>query len=259
MSIFTILNAIHNPKYIFLVAYPPAGDLRHPEKHGLYATRNFYVDYEDKDDEKDINLGCWHVLPNDLAKKYSKELKIETEIETSDDPLVQNDKKYMKIDKLLENPNFNISDEKWQKEFFEETLRSSTNDVILYLHGNTASRGAPHRVEMYQRLRKLNYHVISIDYRGYGDSCSVPPHEKGVVYDALAVYQYITSITKSPVYLWGHSLGTGVSTHLLSLLSDMSLQGPKALVLESPFNNIRDEIIHHPLSRVNLNVYGELV
>lgn len=156
---------------------------------------------------------------------------------------------------MLRSDGFQLTDEKHQRDLFEETLRATTNDVVLYLHGNTASRGAPHRVELYQMLRALNYHVIAIDYRGYGDSANLSPSELGVVYDALAVYQYITSITNNPVYLWGHSLGTGVSTHLLSLLTEMSLPGPKAVVLESPFNNIKEEICAHPFSKVSDRLY----
>lgn len=169
--------------------------------------------------------------------------------------------RYKGIEKVLRSDGFQLTDEKHQRDLFEETLRATTNDVVLYLHGNTASRGAPHRVELYQMLRALNYHVIAIDYRGYGDSANLSPSELGVVYDALAVYQYITSITNNPVYLWGHSLGTGVSTHLLSLLTEMSLPGPKAVVLESPFNNIKEEICAHPFSKVSdrLYVLAELI
>lgn len=157
---------------------------------------------------------------------------------------------YREIERILHRPNLNLDDSATQKDLFEETLRATTNDIVLYLHGNTASRGASHRVDLYKLLRSLNYHVVTLDYRGYGDSANISPTERGVVYDALAVYQYITSISKNPVYLWGHSLGTGVATHLLSLLTDMSLPGPKAVVLESPFNNIREEICAHPFSKV---------
>lgn len=89
-----------------------------------------------------------------------------------------------------------------------------------------------------------------MDYRGYGDSGNIQPTEEGVVSDALKVYDYIRNNTKNPVLLWGHSLGTGVSTHLLSIMAKMEIPGPKALVLESAFTNIRDELRAHPLSKV---------
>lgn len=41
---------------------------------GLHATRNFYVTHRDGDDE--IQIGLWHVLPNYIAKRFSKELNL---------------------------------------------------------------------------------------------------------------------------------------------------------------------------------------
>ncbi|XP_053669516.1 lysophosphatidylserine lipase ABHD12 [Anopheles marshallii] len=256
--------------FLTFITYPPNLDLKRPEKSGLYATRNFYINYRDQEEEIDVNIAVWHVLPNDLVRRYAKELHVDErklsnktlptiDGSTSNGGSISHDStdsvgdgsdRYSRLEKVLGTDHFKLTDEAHQRELFEEALRATTNDVVLYLHGNTASRGAPHRVELYQTLRALNYHVIAMDYRGYGDSADVSPTERGVVYDALAVYQYITSITKNPVYLWGHSLGTGVSTHLLSLLTEMSLPGPRALVLESPFNNIKEEICAHPFSKL---------
>ncbi|XP_035894064.1 lysophosphatidylserine lipase ABHD12 isoform X2 [Anopheles stephensi] len=262
-----------NILFLTFITYPPSLDLKRPEKSGLYATRNFYINYRDQEEDKDVNIAVWHVLPNDLVRRYAKELHVDeqkitnktlptidgatssggsiqpsadqTDATSGDQP-----DRYSRIEQIVRAQDFKPTDEAHERTLFEESLRATTNDVVLYLHGNTASRGAPHRVELYQMLRALNYHVIAMDYRGYGDSANLSPTERGVVYDALAVYQYITSVTKNPVYLWGHSLGTGVSTHLLSLLTEMSLPGPKALVLESPFNNIKEEICAHPFSKL---------
>ncbi|XP_041781230.1 lysophosphatidylserine lipase ABHD12 isoform X2 [Anopheles merus] len=253
--------------FLTFITYPPNLDLKRPEKSGLYATRNFYVNHHDHEEDLEVNVAVWHVLPLDLVRRYAKELHVDERtianktlptidgVTSNGGSIVADEKhhagdRYKGIEKVLRSDGFKLTDEKHQRDLFEETLRATTNDVVLYLHGNTASRGAPHRVELYQMLRALNYHVIAIDYRGYGDSANLSPSELGVVYDALAVYQYITSITNNPVYLWGHSLGTGVSTHLLSLLTEMSLPGPKAVVLESPFNNIKEEICAHPFSKL---------
>lgn len=87
-----------------------------------------------------------------------------------------------------------------------------------------------------------------------GDSSKVSPSELGLVRDAIAVYNYIANITVNPVFAWGHSLGTGVSTHTLAKLEQQNIFGPRALVLESPFNNIRDEVREHPFSRLFRNL-----
>lgn len=43
-------------------------------------------------------------------------------------------------------------------------------------------------------------------------------------------------------------MGTGVATRFVAELSDAGTP-PKALVLESPFNNLRDVIRNHPFSQ----------
>jgi len=136
-------------------------------------------------------------------------------------------------------------------EFFEETLRNIHLPIVLYLHGNTGSRAAQHRIDLYKVLSRLNYQVIAFDYRGYSDSENTPPTEIGCVKDAIAVYKYILSLTDSPVFLWGHSMGTAVATHMLANLNNVDILGPRGVILESPFNNLRDEINEHPFAHVS--------
>lgn len=50
-------------------------------------------------------------------------------------------------------------------QWFEKSLGDS-RPVILYLHGNAGTRAVPHRVELYDILRKMDYHIIAFDYRG---------------------------------------------------------------------------------------------
>ena len=140
---------------------------------------------------------------------------------------------------------------------FYERMLKLPGTIVLYLHGNTASRGSGHRVDMYKLMRKLGYHVLTLDYRGYGDSDPVSPSEEGVVRDALAVYEYISNITSNPVIIWGHSLGTGVSTNLCAQLNYLNEKGPRGVILESPFTNIKEEIRRHPFARVcpHINAY----
>lgn len=59
----------------------------------------------------------------------------------------------------LMNDSMNASDS-----FYVELL-SHGEPVIVYMHGNSGSRGSPHRVELYTLLRNMNYHVITFDYR----------------------------------------------------------------------------------------------
>lgn len=141
-----------------------------------------------------------------------------------------------------------------EQQFFERMLQLDGSRIVFYCHGNSGSRAASHRIELYKVLRNMGYHVIAFDYRSYGDSSTIPPSESGLVRDAIAVYKYITNITQNPIVAWGHSLGTGVSTHTLATLEREQIPGPKLLILESPFNNIREEVSEHPFAKLFRNL-----
>jgi abhydrolase domain-containing protein 12 len=70
----------------------------------------------------------------------------------------------------------------------------------------------------------------------------VVPTKTGVVTDALKVYDYVKERSgQAKVIVYGHSLGTAVSCEAVSSLCNAG-NPPSALVLESPFNNIHDEV-----------------
>ncbi|KPJ13802.1 Monoacylglycerol lipase ABHD12 [Papilio machaon] len=110
----------------------------------------------------------------------------------------------------------------------------------------------------------LRDRTMTLAYRGYGDSTNLTPSEGGVVEDSLIVYDWLNTMLdkgaeKPPLFVWGHSLGTGISSHLLGNLKELSfeilersspLPQPKGLILESPFNNIADEVANYPLAKL---------
>ncbi|XP_012276941.1 monoacylglycerol lipase ABHD12 isoform X2 [Orussus abietinus] len=161
--------------------------------------------------DQQVKLGAWQILPNSLLNGTA--------------PLTD--------------------------ETYENALRNAKHPVILYMHGNSGSRASSHRVELYKLFQKLDYHVICFDYGSYGDSDEVELSEDGVVADSKYVFEWVMKIVNStaPVFVWGHSLGTGVSLHALALLSNESIQ-PAGIFLEAPFNNISDEVSEHPFSQI---------
>ncbi|CAG9763431.1 unnamed protein product [Ceutorhynchus assimilis] len=134
------------------------------------------------------------------------------------------------------------------EDFFDKILDDGQN-VVIYNHGNGGCRLTEHRIEMYKVLRKF-FHVIAYDYRSYGDSSALPPSEQSLVEDCLAVFQWVRNRTKSNVFIWGHSLGTSISTHALLKLQTMNIQMPVGLILESPFNNFKEEVSEFPLAKM---------
>ncbi|KAL5287169.1 ABHD12B family protein [Megaselia abdita] len=242
--------------FLTFVTYPKNLDYQNPPAVGLYGTRNFYIKVKDEEEfqgkhDEEFNIGLWHVLPRSLAKRFSKELKIDEKF--NEDLMNTNGTTDQEIevpkDILQEFEGVEITKE-LEQQFYEKLLSVPNTVIVLYFHGNTASRGSGHRVDIYKVLRNLNYHVITFDYRSYGDSDKVPPSEDGLVNDGLTVFNYIRTLTDNPVIFWGHSLGTGVSSHLLANMERKNIKnGPKGLILEAPFTNIKDEIREHPFAK----------
>jgi len=122
--------------------------------------------------------------------------------------------------------------------------RDLTEDstLVVYFHGNSQDRGFGHRVSLYKMLLGLGLHVLAVDYRSFGDSSRVALTEETVVDDGLAVLDWVKKElggSASQVIVWGHSLGTAISTRALVNSNFTQVSG---LVLESPFNTMEDEV-----------------
>lgn len=128
--------------------------------------------------------------------------------------------------------------------------------VIIYLHGNVGHRGLNHRVNLMKILSEAGYHVLSLDYRGFGDSTG-EPSEAGLTSDALYLYHWVKQRSGSSVVcLWGHSLGTGVATNTALREQKEQGSGVDAVILEAPFTNIRQVIEHYPVTLMYLFIPG---
>lgn len=124
---------------------------------------------------------------------------------------------------------------------------SDGSPVFLYFHGNGFTRGTGHRLGLYKLLTSIGYHVVTIDYRGFGDS-EGKPSENGLIEDGLAAWKWIRSQSpEAPLYIWGHSLGSGVAGGVAKALCEEG-SPPLGVILEAPFNNIWDGAVHHPIT-----------
>ena len=185
------------------VSYPSHIDLSRPETLGLYATRNFYLSYSDTDENK-VKIGVWQIIPNYIVKQFHRELKIRPKFARNLTILSDNQ---TKLQHIILDDKFDLNNYRQKESFFEEIIRKSNDPIVIYFHGNTGTRANGHRVELYGQLRKMEYHIFAIDYRGFADSSEQSPTEKGCVSDALAIYKYIKNLTKNPIYIYGHALG----------------------------------------------------
>ncbi|MBN3298749.1 ABD12 lipase, partial [Amia calva] len=119
-----------------------------------------------------------------------------------------------------------VPDSQWQQAqgkglgWYEASLGDGA-PVIIYLHGNGGTRATDHRVQLIKVLSAAEFHVLALDYRGFGDSTG-QPSELGMTTDALHLYRWVKANSGgSPVYLWGHSLGTGVATNAARKLQEL--------------------------------------
>ena len=100
-----------------------------------------------------------------------------------------------------------------------EYLSDPDEIVILYLHGTAETRSLGHRRELYKKLQELGIVVLAPDYRGYADSYggfSFRTSESSMSWDAAMSLRFVQKHIhpKSKVIVWGHSLGTGVTSKL---------------------------------------------
>ncbi|KAF6128468.1 abhydrolase domain containing 12B [Phyllostomus discolor] len=140
--------------------------------------------------------------------------------------------------------------------WYEVALQDG-NPIIVYLHGSAEHRAAPHRLNLVQVLSDGGFHVLSVDYRGFGDSTGKPT-EEGLTADAICVYQWTKARSgTTPVCLWGHSLGTGVATNAARVLEEKG-SPVDAIILEAPFTNMWTASINYPLLKIYQKLPGFL-
>lgn len=108
----------------------------------------------------------------------------------------------------------------------------SPKGVILYFHGNAGD--LQRWGEITQYFVELEYDVLVMDYRGYGKSTG--ERSEPVFYsDGQLFYNYLLQrYSEEDIIVYGRSLGSGVATKMAAN------NGPKLLILESPYFNIAD-------------------
>jgi uncharacterized protein len=108
--------------------------------------------------------------------------------------------------------------------------------TVLYFHGN-----AGHIDDYWERAARLyglGFDVLIVDYRGFGKS-EGHPSETGLYEDGDAAWSHLTEamgVAPGNAIVYGYSLGGGVAC-------EVALRHrPGALVLESTFSNVADQL-----------------
>jgi uncharacterized protein len=122
--------------------------------------------------------------------------------------------------------------------FFPAPVPSARSAVLVF-NGNAGNRA--YRAPLAMALRRHEFHVMLLDYRGYGGNPGTPT-EDGLASDARAARTYLTSrrdVDAARVAYFGESLGTAVAVRLAEE------HPPAGLILRSPFTSMVDIGQHH--------------
>ena len=102
---------------------------------------------------------------------------------------------------------------------------------IMFFHGNGSL--AYHELLRGLELHQQGFDVLLAEYRGYGGSSGTPSADK-LMPDAVATYDQFVSEGSQKVFLYAHSLGTGIATYLASQ------RKVAAIALEAPYSSTAD-------------------
>ncbi|KAI1700032.1 serine aminopeptidase, s33 domain-containing protein [Ditylenchus destructor] len=174
---------------------------------GLLA-RNFYLQKNgtttdqqvSSSDPSFVSLGVWHVLPETVSKQ------------------------------LTLNDKTSPAD-------MDESMREGNESIILYFHGTRGNRTYP-SCTLYNNLANAGYHVVAIDFRGFGDSTGDKPNELQIMEDVHTIYEHVRkSAPNKGIAILGQSMGSIVATRLAAELSNAGTP-PRALILTAPFSTL---------------------
>jgi hypothetical protein len=107
--------------------------------------------------------------------------------------------------------------------------------TLLYLHG--ARRNLSDNLFRIQRLHRMGFAVLAIDYRGFGRSDGELPSEAQAYEDAQVAWQRLRLLEPDARrrFVYGHSLGGAVAIELATRNEDVA-----GLIVESTFTSMAD-------------------
>jgi pimeloyl-ACP methyl ester carboxylesterase len=130
--------------------------------------------------------------------------------------------------------------------FFPQT-NDPAKPTLIIIHGFGASKD--HMLTYLLFAQQNGYSVAALDLRGHGDSdpglCSFGYNEKQ---DVLALMNDLKRRGKSRFVLWGTSMGAVTS----ALAAETRPEGLAGLILDAPFDTLRNTLAHHARLFFNL-------
>lgn len=116
--------------------------------------------------------------------------------------------------------------------------QGDVHGAVLFLHGNAQNIST--HIASVAWLPAQGYHVLLLDYRGYGLSGG-EPSLPGALADVDAAFHWLTGQPRfrdKPLFLLGQSLGADLAAYYAGSRADVR-QRLSALVLDAPFASYR--------------------
>ncbi|KUI58386.1 Abhydrolase domain-containing protein 12B [Cytospora mali] len=199
-------------------------DVEEPEKWGFAKNQVTPFSLPVPDGE---TLYCWHILPLSVYTQH-------------EDTLAKSSR--VPLDKYTSSEAFKL-------------LKDDPDArLILSFHGNAGHIAQNTRAPQFRMLTDsaYNWHVISLDYRGFGHSTG-SPSEEGLITDASALVDFaITTlgIPPSRILLLGQSLGTAVSSAVAEKFSREKGIDFAGVVLIASFSSLPTMLANYSLGGV---------
>ncbi|KAM5355209.1 hypothetical protein ACJ41O_001855 [Fusarium nematophilum] len=194
-------------------------DVNKPEQWG-FALTPFSLKTPDGE-----TLYAWHILPLPL---------------------------YLQNEASVESQTPGFSEDFTKTESFRLLKKDPESRLVLYFHGNAGHVAQAIRPDSYHALTDTSsYHVVAIDYRGFGHSTGVPS-EAGVIQDASTLVEWainVAGIPPSRIVLLGQSLGTAVVS---GVAEKYALQGVEfaGITLVAGFSDLANLLLGYRISGI---------
>ena len=200
-----------------------------------------------------------YIIENDVNNPYRNIIKFLREFKNDKDKTITRkyfeihfknlDYEYYLIKNICNNNDINTNNNNNNNNNNNKTIpilivrpKNHKGIIIIYSHGNSADLGT----SFYETLELALYTnciVITYEYPNYGNCITMKETEKNTYQNLLSVYYHIkNSLNFKPnqIFLYGFSLGTGVSLDLLTrknvLVAGCVLQAPYLSIVRVWFN-----------------------
>jgi hypothetical protein len=104
--------------------------------------------------------------------------------------------------------------------------------ILVYFHGNAGM--ALHRLWKASAWVDFGYHVVLVEYPGYGMNKGSPSEQAFYISGRVVIDKTISDFPDSDLYIYGESIGSGTAVQMATEYDE------KALIIESGFSSLTD-------------------